>query len=113
MAVFSENRARVGFRRLRVWARKPSLVPVDYMSTAEELAYVLDDCQPGALFCSAQTRPVASGRSRSPATARSCFDRSRPRPARRGPTGADPIVVDEEALAAIVYTSGTTGNPRA
>ena len=112
VAVFSENRVEWAFAAYGVWAASRTLVPVDYLSTAEELAYVLDDCEPGAIFCSEKTRPVVE--------AALLLARHRPQllpieasgePA-AGDTAPSPIVVDEKTLVAIVYTSGTTGNPK-
>jgi long-chain acyl-CoA synthetase len=113
VVVFSENRLEWVYAAYAIWAANKVLVPLDFMSTAEEVAYVLDDCTPGAVYCSAKTRPavekalaLASHRPRlldlefggntvdSPAS------------------GADPIEADPARLAAIVYTSGTTGSPK-
>jgi long-chain acyl-CoA synthetase len=110
VAVFSENRLEWAYAAYGIWAAGRVLVPVDHMSTAEEVAYVLDDCEPGALFCSESTRPVLD---RALALAR-----HRPRvlgleeDATREVTDTQPVVVDEASLAAIVYTSGTTGSPK-
>lgn len=109
VVVFSENRLEWIYAAFATWAAGRTIVPVDFMSTAEELAYVLDDCRPGAIFCSSTTRPVvlrALG-----------LARHAPRvlvleelPAQEGPVA--PILADESAVAAIVYTSGTTGSPK-
>lgn len=110
VAVFSENRLEWAYAAYGVWAAGKALVPVDHMSTAEEVEYILDDCEPAALFCSEKTRPVLD---RALTVAR---HRPRVFGLEERATGeiADlpPVVVDEASLAAVVYTSGTTGSPK-
>ncbi len=110
VAVFSENRLEWVYAAYGIWAARKVLVPVDQMSTAEEVAYVLDDCTPGAVVCSEKTRPVLDRAL--------TLCRHQPRVigieerARDEAAEPSPVVVDEANLAAIVYTSGTTGDPK-
>jgi long-chain acyl-CoA synthetase len=117
IAVFSENRCEWVYAAYGIWAARKVLVPVDHMSSAEEVAYVLDDCTPSAVFCSEKTRPALDRAL--------ALCRHRPRvlgledlaaaDLPSGPTDEQappPLVVDEDCLAAIVYTSGTTGDPK-
>ena len=111
VVVFSENRLEWVDAAYAIWAAKRVLVPLDFMSTAEEVAYVLDDCTPGAVYCSAKTRPVvekALG-----------LASHQPRLLELGgnivgteSAVAAPVDADPARLAAIVYTSGTTGSPK-
>ncbi|MCU0223981.1 MAG: AMP-binding protein [Acidobacteria bacterium] len=113
IVVFSENRLEWVYAAYAIWGAKKVLVPVDFMSTAEEVAYVLDDCTPGALYCSTKTRLVVERALALAGHKPRLLDLERPHePAADGPTGAEPIEADPAALAAIVYTSGTTGSPK-
>lgn len=110
VAVFSENRPEWIASAYAVWAAGLALVPIDHASTAPEVAYVLDDCAPAAVWCSSATRPVLEGAL--------ALSRHQPRllaieEAAAGPLPRpEAIRVDEHQLAAIVYTSGTTGDPK-
>ena len=115
VAVFSENRTEWICAAYAVWAAGGALVPVDFMSAPEEVAYILDDCAPGAVFCSPKTQPVLSqalGLARHTPRVLDVADLAAPEPDAGGEADLQPIAVDESRLAAIVYTSGTTGDPK-
>lgn len=115
VAVFSENRIEWACALYGAWAAGMAVAPIDHLSTPEEVAYVLDDCAPGTVFCSETTRPVLE---RALALARhrpALLDLAELGGAAAGAdegTGHEPLVVAEEDLALVVYTSGTTGNPK-
>jgi long-chain acyl-CoA synthetase len=115
VAVFSENRPEWIYAAYAIWAAGRTLVPVDFMSAPEEVAYILDDCAPGTVFCSAKTRPVLSqalGRARHRPRVLDLAELATPPSDSDGNQEPPPIVVEEAQLAAIVYTSGTTGDPK-
>ena len=119
VAIFAENGLEWAGAAYATWAARQVLVPIDHLSSAEEVAYVLDDCGPGAVFCSEKTRPVLE---RALALARHCprvLGLAEPLQPDDGDetsgsaaAGAPTLRVEESALALIVYTSGTTGNPK-
>ncbi len=99
-------------------------VPINALTKAEKLAYVLDDMSASALVTHAALRnawrdALASNRSVHTALVVDCGagelpDRCRPYPAADDPiagTGVEPDVIDQD-LAAIIYTSGSTGDPK-
>ena len=112
IAIFAENRPEWAYAFYAVVKRGHTLVPIDFMSSAEDVAYVLGDCHPELIFCSEQTRSVLEQ-----AIAQS---------------DADPQVLMLEQMATdatdhasepvpmppldrtllLIYTSGTTGSPR-
>jgi acyl-CoA synthetase (AMP-forming)/AMP-acid ligase II len=116
VVVFSENRPEWITALFSIWRNRCVVVPIDAFSPAAEAAYVIGQTEPVAVFCSAKTRPVVAEALRAlPAAAPRivCFD-GEDFPAL--PTGSDavePLVSGPaDALAAILFTSGTTGEPK-
>ena len=116
VVLFSENRPEWVSALFSVWRNRCVAVPLDSMSPANEAAYILGQTEPVAVFCSAKTQPVLKEALRSlPAsTVRMvCFD-SEDFPAMPSGSVADAPLPSgpAEALAAILFTSGTTGAPK-
>lgn len=116
IVLFSENRPEWITALLSIWRNHCIAVPVDAMSPAPELAYVLGQTEPVALFCSAKTRPVTQDALRSlPALSVRviCFDEEEFPAMPSGALASAPLASGTaDTLAAILYTSGTTGNPK-
>ena len=47
--VFSENREGWAYAFFSIWLNEGIAVPVDASSTASDVAYILNDCQPDAV----------------------------------------------------------------
>ena len=39
-----------------IWRARLTAVPIDFMSTPKEIAFILGDCAPGAVWCGAESR---------------------------------------------------------
>ena len=112
-ALFSENRPEWVYSFFSVWHHGGINVPIDHLSAADEVAFILHDCRPAVVFCSAGTRPVL-------AEALSDLDpQYQPRiidfeeagaPPRARPLPEAPRGRHDTAV--VIYTSGTTGSPK-
>ena len=112
VAIFSENRPEWIYALYGAWSRQSVAVPIDFMATPEEVAYILNDCRPHAVFCSRQTEDsvhrALAGIHHS--TVVLVFE-DLFKPTRDFPDN-DISIDDAEKTAAIIYTSGTTGSPK-
>ena len=109
--IFSENRAEWVHALYGAWIAGAAVVPVDFQATAAEVAFILNDCRPTALFCSQERKPVLeealAGLDYTPQLL--VFE-SLPQ---GGEHSAAPVVAaDPRAMALLIYTSGTTGTPK-
>ena len=110
--IVSENREGWIYALLAVWKNEGILVPVDASSTAEDIAYIINDCEPEAIWTSAAKRPLVEAALKEAGKELKIlmideFER---------------VDISEEEIAAIpmrmhdtvliCYTSGTTGSPK-
>ena len=54
IVIFSENRPEWILALYAAWKNGAIVVPVDVLSSREDVAYILHDCDPRAVFCSAE-----------------------------------------------------------
>ncbi len=110
--IYSENRPEWLFSFFGSWLQKAIVVPVDVMSTALELNYIIGDCQPDVLFCSAEKKNVVDTALENLSVKPEClvFENL---PELAMPEQMAEVEVDDlQKTALIIYTSGTTGNPK-
>ncbi len=96
------------------WYGGAELVPIDFMSTVDEIAYILSDCGPEAIWCDTANRGKVEE-----ATGKLAPEK-RPQlmalESLQVPETADGSVsfpdVPGDRIALIIYTSGTTGAPK-
>ncbi len=114
--IFSENRPEWIYSFLGAWENNCTVVPVDYLSTVEEVTYIVQDCLPDVVFCSREREPVI----------RKLIEAIDYTPlvlvyedmvVADNLAGEDVVDINfaEGALhdtALIIYTSGTTGDPK-
>lgn len=119
--IFCENREGWVYALFATWLSGGIAVPVDAMSTADDVAFILGDCQPTAVWTSKKRADVMEKAvkqakvdtqvrlvdtfERTPLTSLNTPEEGKP--------GLDRLFTDdEEKTALIVYTSGTTGRPK-
>ena len=111
--IFSENRTEYIFALYAVWKSGGIAVPVDFMSTPEEIAYIIDDCGPDAVFFSQQVKNQLSEAlklSKKSEIKQFLFEETDNNCNGLEADGFN--IEDESKTALIIYTSGTTGSPK-
>lgn len=112
VAIFSENRIEWISAFFASWYHGAPIIPIDHLSSREELSFILNDCRPDVIFCSASSLPtVEEAMSDSPFQVRILvFEKlGELTPCTTFPFDFEPA---PEETALIVYTSGTTGSPK-
>ncbi len=107
--ILSENRPEWVYALYGAWKRGTIAVPVDFMSTPEEIAYILQDARPKMVFCSKETcdnlRKAINMSEHKPEVV-NFDDIALPKPIEKT------FHREKEDIALILYTSGTTGHPK-
>jgi long-chain acyl-CoA synthetase len=112
IAIFAENRPEWAYALYAGWLRGYTVVPVDHLATAEEVAYILSDCAPSAVFYSDSTSVTLHQATNQAGLELPQFNISTI-PGTTQETTVDSIdITDVHATALIIYTSGTTGSPK-
>ena len=117
--VFSENREGWAYAFFSVWLNEGIAVPVDASSTPGDVAYILRDCQPDAVWVSKEREAVLREAVKEAGIEPSVFliDDDECLSLDGEPmTSVLPWTAlsepDNDNIAVIIYTSGTTGSPK-
>lgn len=123
IAVCSENRFEWIYTLYAAWAQRALFIPIDFMSTDEEIRYILDDAEIDMIFYSNETKSkvlTALSKSKKPNIKKTNFDEIKSLEHRL----TDEEIQEEidhfwtlsekerERTALVIYTSGTTGGPK-
>lgn len=113
IAIFSENQVGWIYSFYAGWCNNATVVPIDFMSSEDEIAYILKDCFPEVIFTSIEKKAlmeaaiIKSGITTKILVIEEC--NALP----LDPTNELPeINTDTDKTAVIIYTSGTTGSPK-
>jgi len=111
VVIFMENRLEWVYTFYAAWKNNSIAVPVDYLSTSDEVRYILEDCKPEVLFFSDETRNTVNqaikGLKKPPKLIHIAELNLNP------VNEAGPFLVpDPDKTAMLIYTSGTTGSPK-
>ncbi|MCK9413965.1 MAG: AMP-binding protein [Prolixibacteraceae bacterium] len=112
VAIYAENRIEWFFAFYAALQNNCIAIPIDFMASAEDVAYILDDCQPELIFISeAMQEAYAKVVDKSKHQPQVILFENHP-PAAGQPESAWIGPEDNETTAVIIYTSGTTGSPK-
>ncbi|MBR5394573.1 MAG: AMP-binding protein [Bacteroidaceae bacterium] len=122
--IFSENREGWAYSFFSIWLNEGIAVPVDASSTVGDVAYILNDCQPNAIWVSKEREAVLRESltlafSKGEGTTPDVFiidDYEQVSLENEPVTSILPWSAlsepDNDDTAVIIYTSGTTGSPK-
>jgi long-chain acyl-CoA synthetase len=112
IAICSENRPEWIYAFYAAWLNECTVVTLDFMSSVDDISYVLNDSQPELLFLSAETEKKLSKIKEkldyNPKVVN--FDLLDLKPTTPEKFWEGPTNIDKTAV--IIYTSGTTGSPK-
>jgi long-chain acyl-CoA synthetase len=111
--ICSENSKGWVFAFYSLWKNGLVPVPVDCLSSKKDIEYIIADCQPSVIFCSANRKAVIQEAIYDLDVRPTLFviDEYEQADASSYPTTLE-FYPDPEKTAVIIYTSGTTGNPK-
>lgn len=113
IGIYSENRLGWIYSFYAGWNNNAIVVPVDFMSTTSEVAYILNDCKPEVVFVSQNKKSDLYEALKNVTYSPQIVIINDVEELEY--TGADlyPFIApDDEKTAVIIYTSGTTGDPK-
>jgi len=117
--IFSENREGWAYAFFSIWLNEGIAVPVDASSTASDVAYILNDCKPDAVWVSKEREAVLQDAIKEANIEINVFcidDYERLSLADEPVSSILPWAAlgepDNDDTALIIYTSGTTGSPK-
>lgn len=112
VVILSENRKGWVYAFYSIWAQQGIPVPVDFLSSSSEVAYIINDCKPSVIWVSKERYGILEG----------ALAQITHRPnilliddfENQALTHEQPAQIEyqEQQTAFIIYTSGTTGSPK-
>ena len=109
--IFMENRPEFIYSFLGIWDKKGTCVCVDGSFNGEELAYYLGDCQPKYIFTSENNIGHVRRALEISGVSSEIINVDDPMEEYKG-TAEVLMAPEREDVALMLYTSGTTGNPK-
>ena len=111
VAIFSENRFEWVYSFYAILLKKAVAVPIDYLSSADDVAFILNDCKPEVIFYSNGTKEVCEKAiaQLNHKIEKINLDEIKIEESKVDATFPEP---DPNETAVIIYTSGTTGSPK-
>ncbi|TAJ12321.1 long-chain fatty acid--CoA ligase [Marinilabiliaceae bacterium JC017] len=113
VVIFSENRVGWVYAFYSIWINDAIAIPVDFMSSLDDVAYILNDCRPEVIFVSKEKQMMLTEAINRAGISPKVFvidDYEAIQP--RDKVQLANIASDDEKTAVIIYTSGTTGSPK-
>lgn len=112
VTIFSENRLEWAYAFYAAWKNESIVVPIDFMSSVNDVAFILNDCQPEVIFTSNEKleslNEVLLLLNYTPRV----FNFDTQEIAISSSKQKLEMPSNKENIALIIYTSGTTGSPK-
>ncbi|MFO7999843.1 MAG: AMP-binding protein [Marinilabilia sp.] len=112
-AIFMENRPAWIYSFYAIWNNHGIPVPLDYLATEDEVAFILNDCQPEAVFTSKGSEDtIRAAVEKAGINPQIVLADQYENPVENFHSDKDFPEPDVNETAVIIYTSGTTGTPK-
>jgi len=113
IVIFSENRPGWIYAFYGIWQAKAIAIPIDFLATVTEVAYILKDSAPMVVFCSAEKKGLmADAINKAGISTRLLTIEEVEKLESYSKEKAVEIEHNPDDTAVIIYTSGTTGSPK-
>lgn len=112
VAIFSANRPEWIYAFYATWRNNAIVVPIDFLSSAEDAAYILNDCRPELIFVSREVSKTLDKMNDLLLYSPEIIFLEEIVNSGHDEDVAWDFQPDNEKTAAIIYTSGTTGSPK-
>jgi long-chain acyl-CoA synthetase len=110
--LFSENRVEWLLAFYAIWQNGSIPVPVDFMAAPEDIAYIINDCEPSVLICSEDKKGALQEALKKCKTSAPIVELDSFQQEQESFSIQENPVYDKDDTAVIIYTSGTTGSPK-
>ena len=110
---YSENRTAYIPAFYAAWQHQAIAVPVDYLATSSEVAYIIADCTPEVVFCSKERlENMLKALEEAKSNARLILLEDMEQLEMSADSDKAVAQPDPDDTAVLIYTSGTTGSPK-
>ncbi|MFO7869743.1 MAG: AMP-binding protein [Bacteroidales bacterium] len=110
--IFSENREEWIYAFLGIWKAGLIPVPVDFLSVAEDVQYIINDSTPSVIFCSSSRKHIVEKALLSCECSPEIIILDNEAPQSENISEELEFGTHSESTAVIIYTSGTTGSAK-
>jgi len=112
VAIYSENRVEWIYAFYAAWQNNGVVIPIDFLASVDDVAYILNDCQPDIVFIGKEVKERLANVQSKIDYEPEFFDLNSEDLHTVASKDEYVISQDKDETAVIIYTSGTTGSPK-